>query len=235
MGRLTPSFRKGVLPRLEWFAGRAGDLTAFCQLWEAEREQATSHQPFFPMAWVMPARGGVLPAGAAERSLFEWRVPKGQLAELLQGGCRVPDSENGEGTLEGPTFLWAGCFWRLMLVDDLSLGVCLLPSCGAPMPCTIPVHATFSLCFSMRHGQGLLEEVEFLPLAQQPMMGWFTHGTMVGASSAFWEITEGVVWELPLRDLRDYRSRVPTQLVRHAKPLQAEGCLTVRALLDDVQ
>ena len=135
--RLTPSYKRFMLPKLLWFQGLAEAAQVFATVWEGLRGDAgkVSAEVDTPDAWFAAGRHGALPTGSAleKRQEVVWEVPRAELGKVIEEAAGSDESS----FLDGPSWFWGGCFWAVDLRLEqpvLELQFCVATRSEACLP-----------------------------------------------------------------------------------------------------
>jgi len=148
VGRLTPSYRRFMLPKLRWFQGLAEAAQVFGAMWEDYEEYAGMMPeeacPTSPHAWLAAGRHGALPTGSAleKRRVVVWEVPRAELGKVIEEAAGSDESS----FLDGPSWFWGGCFWAVDLrleQPGLKLKFCVSTRSKACLPRPPVLSASF--------------------------------------------------------------------------------------------
>ena len=204
VGRLTPTYRRTLLPQLRWFRGLAQDAQMFAEVWDGEGGNEVKVRGVFPSCpdgWFAAERCGALPTGSVleVRQEMIWRVPRADLEKVIEGA-----SGSRQGYTCGSWF-WGGCFWRvnLQLVQpglELKFSLSTCGKAGLPPPSVLS--ASFSTTCQLSDGTwGLTKEW---------LRCWFKSGVSY--------IPSGMAFPAPLQSVQQLESHLRDgQLVLKAK------------------
>lgn len=151
VGRLTRSYRLLTLPRLQWFQGLVEDARLFAAIRDEKEEEILTYSSLeslpIPDAWVAKRRKALTQFEVNRRHDILWVVSREEVRQVIEMAASL-----GEGSVAGPSWFWAGCFWKAHLIlkgpaFELELGISI--SSQGCLPC-IGVKCTW---FSYMHHQ----------------------------------------------------------------------------------